>query len=556
MADSGSLIDFPAYGLTESEVRSAAAMNAAWVKALKEALYNSELADEAELIEVLYELPKGIGQLDWQRRWIRIWDRLTDTGITVGTLFQLVFNAAQGCESELYADPQKLRPMHLQLGMLFRKVLIAACCGAVESKELIKSSRSGIPGEVTALHTLQTWSGHLHRAAVLSLSLVNEDTRGYLTASDLQQLPDQIYHRLRKLLRPQDMIFSGRENEWLLLLADVDSKVQPSLAGAHIERAFVEPMLMGSGRPVSMSVAIGAALMPEHGRTPTAVIQSARLARWGMKPHDKGLAWFRPEQAVNADDYSILLMELRKAIEFDQLSLYLQPQIDLESGLCIGAELLLRWQREKGDIISPPEIVDMVQQNGWQELFTDWLIRCAMRIAADLQRAGIRITLSVNLTADNLTDPDLPDVLAQRLEAWDLPGHRFILELTESAIMGDKSVGLANMERLRALGFQMSLDDFGTGYSSLSYLVALPIHELKVDRSFVIGMFDSDQGMQIVKTIIGLATSLGMVPLAEGIDDERQAKVLKQLGCKIGQGYLYAKPMPLKEFVAWYKARR
>ena len=556
MAEPESLLDFSAYGLNASEVRSAAALSAFWQNAVHQAVTWSELASDEEFASVLERLPKSLTELEWQRQWIRLWDRLSDAGVAAGTLFQIVFKAVTYCERGLFGNGQPIRPMHFELCLVFRKVLLAACCGAIDARELIKSARGGIPGEVTALHTLQTWAGDHQRAAVLSLSLLSHDKRSHLGGTDLQQLPGMIFERLQGLLRPKDMIFTGHENEWLVLLPEVETKAQPSLAAALIERAFIEPLRMPSGRPVSLSVAIGVALMPEHGRTASSALQSARLARWGMKPGAEGFAWYRPEQAVDADDYVELVKELRQAIEHDRLQLFLQPQVNLDSNQCVGAELLLRWQRQNGTMVPPPEIIELIQHNGWQALFTDWLIRMAMRIAAELETAGVGITLSVNLTADNLLDPELPDILEQRLQAWDLPGNRFILELTESAMMGDQAVGLASMERLRALGFELSLDDFGTGYSSLSYLVALPIHELKVDRSFVISMFDSGQGMQVVKTIIGLANELGMVPLAEGIDDPKQLEALKSLGCQIGQGYLFARPMPLKDFIAWYKAWR
>jgi sensor c-di-GMP phosphodiesterase-like protein len=248
--------------------------------------------------------------------------------------------------------------------------------------------------------------------------------------------------------------------------------------------------------------------------------------------------------------------ELRQAIELELLDLHMQPQIDLNSEACIGAELLLRWQRKNGEWVPPPQIIEMIEQNGWRSLFTDWLIRAAVRTSEKLYAAGVKVTLSINLTAGDLLDPDLPDLLDLSLKAWNIPGSRFILELTESAMMGDRTLGMAAIERLRSMGFQMSLDDFGTGYSSLSYLVSLPIHELKVDRSFVIAMFQSEENMRIVHTIIDLAKDLGMVSLAEGIDEARQLEQLRQLGCKIGQGFLFAKPMPLPDFIAWFKGRR
>ena len=178
-----------------------------------------------------------------------------------------------------------------------------------------------------------------------------------------------------------------------------------------------------------------------------------------------------------------------------------------------------------------------------------------MRVAADLADARIGIRLSMNLIAQDLLDPDLPDLLEQQLGAWNLPPERFLLELTETSMMGDQEKSLAAINRLNAMGFKLSLDDFGTGYSSLSYLARLPIHELKVDRSFVVQMFNGEQNMRIVRTILDLAHDLDMESLAEGIDDERQAQMLLQLGCRNGQGYLFSKPVSLEDFLLWFRSQ-
>jgi len=553
LVEMGGLIDFGNFGLTEADVRSVKAMAAFWGEASREAINQSSLHEDVEFAEALSAMISSLADPEWQRRWMRSWDRLTDAGLGLGDLFRIVFSAARDCETALLRGIPNPRPLHLDLCLILRRSVVAACCGAIEAKEEIKSVRSGISGEITAHATLQKWASEHRKVGVLSLSLINRDTRLHFSASELQQQPSLIIDRMQGLLRPQDQIFAGRENEWLLLLPDVASKVQPSLAAAQIERAFVDPLRLNSGRPISLALKIGSALLPDHGRDANTAIQAARLARWAIQVNSESFSWFKPEQSTDWQHYSALVEELRMAIELETLQLYLQPQVELASNRCIGAELLLRWCRRNGEWVEPPRIIEMVEQNGWRSLFTDWLIRAAMRMSAELNAQGVKLTLSINLTAGDLLDSELPDILNQRLEAWDIPGSRFILELTESAMMGDREHGLAITQRLRDLGFKMSLDDFGTGYSSLSYLVSLPIHELKVDRSFVITMFETEENMRIVRTIIELAKDLGMVSLAEGIDEERQVEQLKRLGCKIGQGYLYSKPLSQANFIAWFK---
>ena len=178
-----------------------------------------------------------------------------------------------------------------------------------------------------------------------------------------------------------------------------------------------------------------------------------------------------------------------------------------------------------------------------------------MRTSAELDKAGCATRLSLNLTAADMVDTDLPEMIAQRLETWQIPGSRFMIELTESAMMADQARCLAVMERLAELGIGLALDDFGTGYSSLSYLVNLPFKEIKIDRSFIVAMTSSPDSLRIVRTIIDLTRDLEMTPLAEGVESAAQLAQLQVLGCDKVQGYLYAKPMPLDQFIPWMQSR-
>ena len=233
---------------------------------------------------------------------------------------------------------------------------------------------------------------------------------------------------------------------------------------------------------------------------------------------------------------------MRLALQHESLELHLQPQVDLNSAQCFGAELLLRWRDKDGCWVPPQRIVDLVEENGWQDMYTEWMLRAAMRTSADLAAAGIPISLSLNLTASDFADEDLPDVLAQRLAGWELPAHRFTLELTESALLSDREKGLAIMRRLREQGFRLALDDFGTGYSSLSYLVSLPINEIKIDRSFVMAIENEEAAALISAATIALAHKLGLTVVAEGVETEAQAKFLREQRCDAVQGFLLGKP--------------
>jgi EAL domain-containing protein (putative c-di-GMP-specific phosphodiesterase class I) len=218
----------------------------------------------------------------------------------------------------------------------------------------------------------------------------------------------------------------------------------------------------------------------------------------------------------------------------------------------VGAELLLRWRRASGAWVDPLLTMELIDENGWRHLYTDWMFRYALRLSADLAAAGIELRLALNLTADDLADDDLVEMIAQRLETWQIGGERFTLELTESAMLASPERAREIFSQLRQLGFRLALDDFGTGYSSLSHLVSLPLDELKIDRSFIVAMSRSPEHRRVVRTIIDLARDLDMMPLAEGVEREDEAEMLRQMGCHRIQGYLYGQAMPENEFIAWH----
>jgi EAL domain-containing protein (putative c-di-GMP-specific phosphodiesterase class I) len=305
-----------------------------------------------------------------------------------------------------------------------------------------------------------------------------------------------------------------------------------------------------------MNVLIGAAMMPDHGADADTVIQAARLARWDLPATHRSFGWFHDGLDRDWQARDQMTEELRRALRSQQgLDLHLQPQIDATSGECVGAEALLRWKRDNGQWVPPPLVMELVDENGWRSTFTDWLLRTSMRIAADLEAAGMPIGISINLTAFDLLDPDLPEMLRQRLDTWRVAPQRITIELTESVMMNDPKRSLEVMRKLSDFGLRLALDDFGTGYSSLSYLASLPLDELKIDRSFIVAMFESVDSQRIVRTIIALARDLGMTPLAEGVEEAAQRDELGALGCHLIQGYLYAKPMPLDRLIEWLRER-
>jgi EAL domain-containing protein (putative c-di-GMP-specific phosphodiesterase class I) len=546
-------IDLASFGLADEELSSLRAITADWSAALNELFAaGREEPQLADFIARCRSLPGELGDARWQEAWLRDWQKLNSQGYPMQMLFNLLNTAFDNCERNVLGGERLVPRLRVDLLSLLRRALMSALSCAVDMIEEGILQAAGIPGELAAVRYLWEGLGTGQRYAVLSVSVVNRDAFVHLSAADLQSLPGLLAGRLGQLLRAEDRLFAGREGEWLLILPNIRSLTQPALAGAYVQRDFSRPFRLGSGKALYFDVAIGAAVMPDHGSDPEAVLAASRIARWHLAGGRDAFAWFLPEMQTDWQHRSELADELKIALSQETLDLYLQPQIETASGLCVGAELLLRWQRESGEWVSPQLAMELVDENGWRRLYTDWLFRYALRLSSDLAAAGIELRLALNLTADDLADDDLVEMIAQRLETWQIGGERFTLELTESAMLASPERAREIFSQLRQLGFRLALDDFGTGYSSLSHLVSLPLDELKIDRSFIVAMSRSPEHRRVVRTIIDLARDLDMMPLAEGVEREDEAEMLRQMGCHRIQGYLYGKAMPENEFIAWH----
>jgi len=553
--DKPGFIDYAAFGVREDDLPSLRALSGIWRAAVvaTAAPYGpSHLLDE--FVEQTGELPLRINEIGWQREWMHAWHKLSSRGFSLADMFGFFNQATARAEAELFGGQPQVGRVQLELFAILRRSVVAAISCAIELGEEARDIEAGLPGEWVAMRTLREIGASGQQVAVLSVSMVNRQALSNLTASDMQSLPGLLSGQLTSLLRPQDKAFIGHEGEWLLLLADVTSMAQPALAASHIHRVFDHPVRLLGGRGVVLESSIGVAMFPEHGTEADEVIQAARLARASLQTSGEPFAIFDASMRQSLLRRQQLSEELREALRKNALVLHMQPQVDSATQLCFGAELLLRWQRENGEWVPPPIIVGLIEELGWRTQFTNWLIRAALHQATELDAAGVNIRLSANLTAGDLLDTDLPELVGQCLESWRFPADRFTFELTETAMMRDRERGLVVMKRLRAMGIRLALDDFGTGYSSLSYLATLPLNEIKIDRSFIVGMLSSVDNLRIVRTIVDLTHDLGMESLAEGVEDIVQCDQLQALGCKQIQGYLYGKPMPTSEFIAWYRA--
>ena len=248
--------------------------------------------------------------------------------------------------------------------------------------------------------------------------------------------------------------------------------------------------------------------------------------------------------------------ELRMAFAGDcSLQLYLQPQIEARSGRCLGAEALLRWCRANGEWVAPPVLLAAIERLGLRHRFNRWLFLAAAQSCHKLALAGIAIRVSINLSAHDLLDPEMPDLLMQALGTWNVTPAAIRLEITETSMVQDTESVIEVLLRLRELDVSLSIDDFGTGYSGMSNLKIVPVQEIKVDQSFILNLAESKHDQEITESIIRLAHRLGLQVVAEGVETPETAQLLAKMGCEWLQGFLFSPAMPLEQFVFWCRER-
>ena len=386
---------------------------------------------------------------------------------------------------------------------------------------------------------------------------VHPDTAFYrLSPESSLRLRQLITLRLNEKLRATDRLFSISSMEWLIVLPGLRSSATLTMAMLKLRQLFDERSLVVDGIVLRLPVSCGAAIHPEDGDDALYLVQSARIAALHAAKSGTGGELYGSEMEELDDRLKHFDHELRVAFSNDDgLELYLQPQVEAQSGWCAGAEALLRWKRDNGEWVSPPELLAAIERLGLRQRFNRWLFMMAGQIAQKLVLSGIDIRLSVNLSANDLLDPEVPDLLEQALKTWNIPSDLIRLEITETSMVQDTESVMDVLLRLRQLGASLSIDDFGTGFSGMSHLKNLPVQEVKVDQSFVQNIVESKRDQEITGSIIRLSHRLGLHVVAEGVETLEAANLLRDLGCEWLQGYLFAPAMPVAQFIDWYRAR-
>jgi diguanylate cyclase (GGDEF)-like protein len=319
-----------------------------------------------------------------------------------------------------------------------------------------------------------------------------------------------------------------------------------------ILRALEAPMTL-AGHVVDIRASIGVTVCPDHGNEAAKLLRQADVAMYAAKRNNLGVAvWDDRYDQKNLDRLS-LMGDLRKAVEQDEFTLVYQPKVAFAKGAEHEVEALIRWKHPTRGLVPPVEFIPFAEHTGYIRVITQWVLARAIAQCAAWRRDGLAINVSVNISARDLMDAGLADRFAALLAAHGCAARWISLEITESAILDDPGHAVTNLERLNALGCKLAIDDYGTGYSSLAYLRRLPVQTLKIDKSFVLGMTRDASDAVIVRSTIDLAHNMGLMVIAEGVEDEATLERLRALGCDSVQGYLLSRPLGAAAIVAWLR---
>ncbi|HHJ4328561.1 TPA: putative bifunctional diguanylate cyclase/phosphodiesterase, partial [Klebsiella pneumoniae] len=309
------------------------------------------------------------------------------------------------------------------------------------------------------------------------------------------------------------------------------------------------------GRPVRLSATIGITLFPEDGDSTEKLLQKAEQTMTLAKDRSRG----RYQFYVASVDSEMrrrreLDKDLRDVLARNELQLVYQPQIDYRSQQVVGVEALLRWSHPEHGFISPDVFIPLAEQNGSIIAIGEWVLDQACRqLRAWHDQGFAELRMAVNLSTVQLHHGELPRLVTNLLQSYQLPARSLELEVTETGLMEDINTAAQHLHSLRRAGALIAIDDFGTGYSSLSYLKSLPLDKIKIDKSFVQDLLVDEDDATIVRAIIQLAKSLGMQVIAEGVETAEQEAYIIAQGCNEGQGYLYSKPLPARELTLYLK---
>ncbi len=376
--------------------------------------------------------------------------------------------------------------------------------------------------------------------------LVN-DVLGYGFGDELLKA---VAHRLtEQVYRQGDLVARLGGDEFAILLTRSNTEGAIKIT-QRITEAFEVPLALND-QTVDMHASMGVACWPADASDADELMSRSEIAMHAAKTTTDNVLLYSPALDSSSTQTLSLLSDLRHALQNNELRLFLQPKLDVQSGKVVAAESLVRWQHPVRGLVPPLQFIPFAEQTGFVRQLTLWMFEEAARLLAQHRTAHPGLRIAINLSTRDLLDLDFPQRLSSLMQHYGVGGPDFCLEITESAIMDDPQRAENTLNQLAALNFKLSIDDFGTGYSSLAYLKRLPVSELKIDKSFVMGMVDDDSDAKIVRSTVDLAHNLGLSVVAEGVENQAILDKLRELACDEAQGYHISRPMPASDFVVW-----
>ena len=415
-------------------------------------------------------------------------------------------------------------------------------------------SLTGLPNRILLEDRLSqaiahaTRDGHTFAVAIFDLDRfkVINDSFGHGIGDELLK---EVARRLQGIARSIDTVVRLGGDEFVMI---IDHLAQPADAQIVAQRAIAtlqQPLHIGE-KDISSSASVGIALFPQDGNNVETLLAHADAAMYFVKQHGRNnVQYFATGMDAATQDRGRLQSDLQQALEGKQFELYYQPKVDAQSGLLDGAEALIRWRHPLRGLVPPSTFIPLAEDGGLMEAISNWVIHEACRQASAWQKEGLPPTrVAVNLSAAQFRNGKLLSTIRRALQNASLDPHFLEVEVTESALMSDPEESVNILKQLSAMGVLVSVDDFGTGYSSMSYLQRFPIHNLKIDRTFINEVTSSDADASIVSAIVSLGHTLKLKVIAEGVETPEQLEFLEMLGCDQYQGYHYSAAMPAHEF--------
>ena len=469
---------------------------------------------------------------------------------STGTLFALGLPVAVIATHWLYLVPLLALPM---------AAVHRASMQAAKMEHLaLHDPLTGLPNRTRLLQAIGRALGNANDHQELALLVVDldrfRDVNDTLGRAQGDAVLKEVAARLTRSVRATDLVARIESDRFGVLLPDLPRSGDAALAADNILDALSRQMEV-AGAALSVDATVGIACAPSHAQEADLLLQRAEAAMYRAKRAQSRREFFSLDIEEEAPRRLILVTALKRAIDGRAITMHYQPKVELGHRRVIGVEALARWTDEVVGPVLPATFVPLAERTGLAESLTELALETAAADCRRWQNDGHFTPVAVNVPARVLLDPAFPDLVESKRRTFGLDEGALEIEITESTLMGDHDQARRALTRLREIGVRTSIDDFGTGYSSLSYLRELPVHALKIDRSFITQLIDEPDLEAIVRSIIELARNLRLETVAEGVEDERVCERLVGLGCDYAQGFALARPMPADAMRSWLRSR-